>query len=125
MQKLAIVLTAHGTKDPKDSAVVFEYSQELEQLLNLPIYTGFGEFIQPSTLTALLQAAQKGANKIVLLPYFLFSSPHTMQDLENYIQQFHQSYPDTLVIKANPIGKHALIPQILKDRFQEAFLKNS
>ena len=61
-----------------------------------------------------------GAERIVLLPWFLSAGVHVQRDLKAARERLAVRYPDVEFRLAEPLGRHPLLTQIVSDRARDA-----
>ncbi|MEV6835423.1 sirohydrochlorin chelatase [Streptomyces sp. NPDC051133] len=109
----ALVLAAHGSRDPRALATVRTLVDRIRELRpTLPVHLGhieLNEPLLPDTLAAL------GGTQAVLVPLLLSRGYHVKQD----IPQMAAAAPVRARVAA-PLGPHPLLAEALYDRLREA-----
>ncbi|MBF0237383.1 MAG: CbiX/SirB N-terminal domain-containing protein [SAR324 cluster bacterium] len=114
--KTAIILVAHGTRNPDDSRVLWQYQEKLSDALQTAVYVGFEEFLSPSTNDAVAHAVADGFLKLKVLPYFLFESSHIKQKLTEALERLRETWPHVEISRCGAVGYDDRMVEILKDR---------
>jgi sirohydrochlorin ferrochelatase len=116
----ALVLIAHGSKNPKFQEVVFRVADALEKKAG-KVYVGFlrGE---PSVRAALTKAFQE-SDVVIIVPFFISEGSHVVEDLREEVEKSVNQ--GKKVIYACALGDHPLIIEALFQRYQEALLGKS
>ncbi len=83
----------------------------------------FLELAEPTIEQAVHGCIERGANRIVLLPYFLSAGVHVQRDLQLHRDRLAQAYPHAVVALAEPLGRHPLLVDIVLERAREADAK--
>lgn len=78
------------------------------------------ELAEPSIATAFARCVSRGAEQIVVLPYFLGPGKHWTTDIPQLTAAAAQSYPDIPFIVAAPLGLDPLILDLLAVRLLAA-----
>ena len=78
----AIILFAHGARDPQWAAPFGRIRRELQAARpGTPVELAFLEQMQPSLEVAVANAVAQGARRIVLVPLFMAQGGHLKRDL--------------------------------------------
>lgn len=112
----ALLILAHGSR--RD-----ESNKEVEQLTKMVREQSIGEYdeithaflelAEPDMHSAVSLLVGKGAQTIMVLPYFLNSGNHVSQDIPDLIEQAKDMFPDCNFHVTKPIGMHEDMPALL------------
>lgn len=116
----AVLLIAHGSR--RASA-----NEDLIILARLLINRGpfqivevsYLELAEPSIPVAGSSCVDRGARRVLMLPYFLSAGVHVATDLEEFRQQLASRFPDVEFVLCPHLGLHPLMAEIVLDRLQE------
>ena len=117
--KTAVILLAHGTKEPDASEPVFRYAQDLARETGMHVEGCLREFIEPSVPTVVGKLVEMGVNEIYVVPFFLFKSGHVTRDITNDLNQEKKKYPKLTFKLGKPICYDASLVIVLKKRLEE------
>ena len=94
MTKKALILFAHGARDPRWKEPLIKV-QEIIQSNNseTEVALAFLELMTPSLEDALQELSLKGLNTVTLVPVFLGQGGHIREDLPKLIEACRQKYP--------------------------------
>src|SRR5512133_3160055 len=94
MNDLAIILFAHGARDP-DWAAPFGMIQRALQAARPDVRgeLAFQDFMTPTLEAAVAQAVARGARRAVLVPLFMAQGGHLKQDLPLFVGKIRERYP--------------------------------
>ena len=82
MSDQAIILFAHGARDPEWAAPFGLIQQQLQAARpDVLVLVAFQEFMAPSLDAAVAQSAAQGAQRIVLVPLFMAQGGHLKRDV--------------------------------------------
>jgi precorrin-8X/cobalt-precorrin-8 methylmutase len=118
--KTAILLLGHGS--PRDEA-----NKSLERTAAMvKAAGGYGivipaylQFAQPDFQNGVRLCVEKGAEKIILMPYFLYMGAHVSQDLPSEMEEAKGKYPDVEMVMTEPLGEHGKLAEIVVERIAE------
>src|SRR5687768_8326991 len=118
--KTALLLIAHGSRQPEANADLFALAAELRQAGPYAIVEpAFLELAEPTIEQAGRSCANQGAERVILVPYFLSAGVHVRRDLREHRDQLAQSHPAVDWRLAEPLGPHAMLRAIVLDRARE------
>lgn len=110
MHKRALVLFAHGARDPR-WAEPFERLRQLIQAQSpdLPVVLGFLELMSPRLPELTAKLAQDGVTDVTIVPVFLGQGGHVLRDLPVILQGLRESYPQMMFRVATAVGEDASV----------------
>lgn len=80
----------------------------------------FLELAEPSIEGGGALCAGRGADVVVMLPYFLSPGKHVAEDLTAARDRLAAAFPGVRFVLAEPLGRHPLLLDILEQRAAEA-----
>ena len=116
MSSQAIVLFAHGARDP-EWAVPFRIIQKQLQAARpgMHVALAFQDFMMPTLEVAMAEAAAQGAKHVALVPLFMAQGGHLKQDLPLLVGRIRRQHPQ-LDLRVTPaIGDAPEILQAISD----------
>ena len=121
--KQAILYLAHGSRDPGARAEYVRLASLLaEQLPDLPVCFSVLEFPGdglPSIEQGVRWCVERGAARIVALPYFLFAAGHVREDLPSELRQAAATAGGVRIVYQPPLGVDPLLAEVLEQRALE------
>ncbi len=119
--RTAVLLIAHGSR--RDSA-----NHDLVRLAELVrergafdiIEIAYLELAEPTIPNGARACINQGANRVLLLPYFLSAGAHVTDDLERFRRELSDEFPNASFTLCEPLGLHPLIVDIVLDRLRQA-----
>jgi sirohydrochlorin ferrochelatase len=119
--RTAILLIAHGSREAKANDDLVTLAAELREAGPYTIVEpAFLELAEPTIVVAGGRCAAAGAERVVLVPYFLSAGVHVTRDLQNYRESLGRAFPAIEFVLAGPLGPHALLRDIVLQRANEA-----
>lgn len=102
----AIVLFAHGARDPEWARPVQAIrSRMLELEPGLRVDTAYLEFMSPTLPETIDKLAATGTRDILIVPLFMAQSGHTKRDLPALLNAARLRHPSLTLRIATPIGE--------------------
>ena len=112
----AIILFAHGSRDPLWRAPIEAVVAELSQNPSVTARCAYLELCEPSLPAVVAQLHARGVRDFSIVPMFLGAGRHARQDLPNLVRALQQAHPDAAFKVQQPIGEDprmtALMAQI-------------
>jgi sirohydrochlorin ferrochelatase len=119
--RTALLLIAHGSRKEEANADLHDMVEQLRcRNLYACIEASFLEFVEPSIDRGGERCVAFGAERVILLPYFLSAGVHVKRDLVEACRRLTMRYPDVEFHLANPLGRHPLLVQTVLERAREA-----
>jgi sirohydrochlorin cobaltochelatase len=116
MSDQAIILFAHGARDPEWAAPFGIIKQQLQAARpEVQVELAFQEFMTPSLEAAVAQAVARGARHIVLVPLFMAQGGHLKQDLPLLVGKIREQHPQVELQVLPAIGDAPEILQAITD----------
>lgn len=110
MTKRAIVLFAHGARDPEWSRPFVRMKAELESLLpGEQVALAYLERTEPSLEACVEGLHAAGVRALRIVPVFLGSGGHLKSDLPKMVEALKARYPDLAVAVDAAIGEQPLV----------------
>ena len=119
-QHTGILLIAHGSRNAEANDELKRISAMVRAETGCEIVEeAFREFSQPDIQTGIEACVIQGATYIVLIPYFLFSGAHVLDDLPAEIQTAKQRHSGLEIVLAKPLGVHPKLAEVVGERLRE------
>jgi sirohydrochlorin cobaltochelatase len=117
--RTAVILLAHGTREPDASGPVYRYAEALAHESGMRVEPCMREFIEPSVPTVVGKLAGEGYDRILVVPFFLFKSGHVTRDIEEDIGAEQKKHPGVSFAIGEPVGFDPAMVGILHERLRE------
>ncbi|MSQ62593.1 MAG: cobalamin biosynthesis protein CbiX [Betaproteobacteria bacterium] len=102
----AVILFAHGARDPQWARPFQQLVAELGELLpGERIVLAFLELMQPSLPACAASLHGEGMRSLRVVPVFLGSGGHLNEDLPKLVATIQGNYPDLEIVVEPPIGE--------------------
>ena len=116
MNDQAIILFAHGARDPEWAAPFGIIKQQLQAARpDTQVELAFQDFMTPSLEAAVAQTAARGARRIVLVPLFMAQGGHLKEDLPLLVGKIRERHPQLELQVMPAIGDAPEILQAITD----------
>jgi sirohydrochlorin ferrochelatase len=104
----ALLVVAHGSRREASNNEVRVLTTNIINQTDNPfelVETAFLELAEPSIPDGLEACIKKGADAVVVFPYFLAAGTHVVTDIPNEIQPISNKYPDVKITIAPHLGR--------------------
>ena len=112
----ALLLIAHGSRRKQSNDEVVLLAEKLKkncsEQYNI-IHAGFLELAETLIPDGIKMCADDGATSIIVLPYFLNSGRHVVEDIPIIVEQTRPDYPDVDIKVAQHLGASELMMDLL------------
>ncbi len=116
----ALLLIAHGSRQPAANADLVHVVEQLRQRGCGVAEASYLELAEPNIDEGGARCATRGAECVVLLPYFLSAGVHVLRDLTAARDRLAARFPHVEFRLAAPLGRHPLLVDVLMERACEA-----
>lgn len=119
--KTGIAVFAHGSSVEAANDVVRVAAGAMAQTGGFDLVeTAFLDPVKPGLTEAVTRLVDRGARRVVVIPYFLTPGLHLERDLPHLVSQIRALHPDVAIAVTPPLDGHPGLSQILIDRAREA-----
>ena len=122
--KTAILMMAHGSRIAEANDAAYQVAAMVQELTGFEIVeVSFRELHEPNIQSGIDACVAKGAERILLMPYFLFMGAHVQHDLPEEIAEAQQRYPGLIMEMGGHLGVHRKLAEIEAERIGESLEK--
>lgn len=115
--KTAILLMAHGSRIAEANDAVVEIAKMVKEMSPYDIVeVSFREMHLPSIQQGIDACVAKGAERVLLIPYFLFVGAHVQEDLPEEMALARERYPNVVFAMGNHLGVHRKLAEVVVER---------
>lgn len=119
--KTAILLMGHGSRVPEANNALHAVAEMVKAETGCEIVeVSFREQHSPNIQKGIDACVHRGAERIVLYPYFLFAGAHVLEDLPAEMEEATRRYPQLEMTLGEPLGVHPKLGEIVCERIGTA-----
>jgi sirohydrochlorin ferrochelatase len=118
--KTALLLIAHGSRQEEANADLFHVVAGLRARGQAIVEASFLELAEPGIEEGGCRCVAQGAERVILLPYFLSAGVHVRRDLAEARVKLAERFAAVEFRLAEPLGRHPLLLDVVADRAREA-----
>ncbi len=120
--KTAILLMAHGSRIPEANNAINEIAAMVKNFGGFEIVeVSFRENHSPNIQEGIDTCVRQGAERILLVPYFLYMGAHVLEDLPKELEEAKLRHPGVEMAMGKHLGVHKRLAKLVVDRIGEAF----
>jgi sirohydrochlorin ferrochelatase len=117
----ALQLIAHGSRQPEANADLLHVADELRRCGEYAVVeASFLELAEPGIEDAGARCVAQGAQRVVLLPYFLSAGVHVQRDLTDARARLAARFSNVEFLLAEPLGQHPQLLEVVMERAHAA-----
>ena len=121
MEKTALILFAHGARDPEWASPMRRVrGAVMQQAPSLRVELAFLEFMAPNLHDCAAALVADGAAKIVVMPMFIAQGGHLKRDVPEMIGQLRSTWPQVQFSLGDAIGENEIVVQAMATAALEA-----
>ncbi len=112
----ALLLVAHGSRRQQSNDEVVLLAEKLKAICSEQyqiVHAGFLELAEPLIPDGIKQCIDDGATSIIVLPYFLNSGRHVVEDIPTIVNETEALYPQVDINIASHLGASDKMIEIL------------
>lgn len=119
--KTAILMMAHGSRITEANDAAREVAAMVLEITGFEIIeVAFRELHEPNIQQGIDTCVAKGAQRILLMPYFLFMGAHVQHDLPEEIAEARKRHPELIMEMGGHLGAHRKLAEIEAERIGES-----
>jgi sirohydrochlorin ferrochelatase len=116
----AILLMAHGSRIPEANDAVHAIADMVKEITGQGIVeVSFREQHLPNIQQGIDACVAQGAERVLLVPYFLFVGAHVREDLPEEMAEGRRRHPGVEFAMSDHLGVHRKLAEIVAERIGE------
>jgi len=117
----ALLIMAHGSRIPEANDAAREIARMVQSISGFPIVeVAFRELHEPDIQQGIDACVARGAQRILMVPYFLFMGAHVQHDLPEEIEEAKKRHPDLIMEMGRHLGVHSKLAEVVAQRVEES-----
>ncbi len=120
----ALLIVSHGSRRAQSNSEITDLTDKVRPLLkgNFQfVCTAFLELAEPSIPEGIAHCINQGAERILLLPYFLAAGRHVSVDIPAIVEKARVKYPSLSINIADHIGGSDLMAEFVARSASQSF----
>jgi len=117
----AILMMCHGSRIPEANDAAHEIAGRVKQMTQFDIVeVSFRELHLPNIQQGVDNCVAQGAQRILLVPYFLYLGAHVQEDLPEELAQARERHPGVEMVLGKHLGVHNKLAEVVVERIAES-----
>ncbi|KAL4379087.1 hypothetical protein GQ457_02G011960 [Hibiscus cannabinus] len=118
-QKDGIIIVDHGSRRKESNLMLNEFVAMFREKTGYPIVEpAHMELAEPSISDAFGLCVERGADRVIVSPFFLFPGRHWYQDIPSLTADAAKDHPGVSFMITAPLGLHELLVDVMNDRIK-------
>jgi len=112
----SLLIVAHGSKRKESNDEIFDLTEKIKDKLGENfghVSCAFLEISSPSISEGIDQCVQKNSDKILVLPYFLTTGRHVIDDIPDIVNEAKARNNNVKIILLPYLGSNSAVKNIL------------
>lgn len=116
----AVLLIAHGSRHEAANDDLRTLARRLSEGGRHAIVEAcFLELAEPGIPAGGKRCADRGATRVLMIPYFLSAGVHLTRDLTSARDELAAAHPGVAFVLGAPLGPHPLLDELVEARIEE------
>jgi sirohydrochlorin ferrochelatase len=116
----AVLLIAHGSRRPQANADLTQVAEAVLARGAYPIVeVAYLEIAEPTIPQGARNCLDRGAKRVLMLPYFLSAGNHVVEDIERHRRELSEESPEIEFRLCAPLGLHPSMVDVVLARLEE------
>jgi sirohydrochlorin ferrochelatase len=112
-----VIIVDHGSSRPESNDMLLHFVEMFRQHSRYQIVEpAHMELAEPSIRTAFARCVHRGAQRVVVSPYFLLPGKHWYKDIPALTAEAARHFPGVPHMVTAPIGLHPMMAQVIESR---------
>ena len=117
----AILMIAHGSRRQEANDDLYKLAAMVQESRPEKIVEcAFLDVVEPTIPQGMEACIEKGAQRVLMFPYFLSAGRHVVDDLEHFQKEPRLRWPEVTFQICPHLGLHPLMVQIVFERLSAA-----
>lgn len=117
----ALLIMAHGSRIPEANDAVHEIAARVKKMTEFEIVeVSFREQHLPNIQQGVDACVAQGAQRILLVPYFLYMGAHVLEDLPEELVEAKKRHPGVEMVLGKHLGVHDKLAEIVVERVAQS-----
>ena len=118
--KSEIILLGHGSRRAEANQGLLVVAEKVNRLLGQSVTPAYMAHDRPSLPEAVEAKIKGGAERIIIMPLFLFRGIHVSVDIYEELREIREKYPNVEIIYTKELGADDGIASLATLRIKEA-----
>jgi sirohydrochlorin ferrochelatase len=118
-QRIGVIVVDHGSRRDESNRLLLDVAEQFAQAAGVAIVEpAHMELAEPSIDTAFSRCVARGAQTVVVFPYFLLPGRHWNDDIPHLTEAAARKHPGVRYLVTAPFGLHPLMAEVMRQRIE-------
>jgi sirohydrochlorin ferrochelatase len=118
-EQIGIIIVDHGSRRRESNEMLHAATDAFaRQSAYQIVEAAHMELAEPTIAQAFRRCVERGANRVIVFPYFLSPGRHWTEDIPSLVAEVAASHPDVSWLVTAPFGLHSGMLNIINDRIR-------
>ncbi|QDV72343.1 CbiX/SirB N-terminal domain-containing protein [Botrimarina mediterranea] len=123
--KVGVVVVDHGSRRTESNELLHDVAALFERVSQMPIVEpAHMELAEPSIAAAFARCVERGAETVVVFPYFLSPGRHWSQDIPQLAAEAARNHPGVRYQVTSPLGLQELMAEVMSLRIAQCLQRS-
>jgi sirohydrochlorin ferrochelatase len=118
-QRIGVIVVDHGSRRDESNELLLDVVKQFADSTGLAVVEpAHMELAEPSIDTAFSRCVDRGAQAVVVFPYFLLPGRHWNDDIPRLTETAARKHPGVRYLVTAPFGLHPLMAEVMRQRIE-------
>lgn len=124
-ERVGVVVVDHGSRRAASNALLDDVAAMFQRVSGMPIVEpAHMELAEPSIAAAFDACVERGAETVVVFPYFLSPGRHWSEDIPRLAAEAAADHPGVRYQVTSPLGLHELMAEVMSERITQCLTRS-
>lgn len=114
-----IIILGHGSRRAEANQGLLEVAQKVSILIGQPVTSAYMAHDKPNLPEAVMEKIEKGAQRVIIMPLFLFRGVHVTVDIHEELREIREQHPNVEIVFTRELGADDGIAALASQRIKE------
>jgi sirohydrochlorin ferrochelatase len=120
-REIGIIVVDHGSRLAEANEMLVDMARLYGETTGTEIVEpAHMELAEPTIAQAFARCVERGARRVIILPYFLSPGRHSRRDIPRFAREAAAAYPGVTCTVAQPLGRDPRMAEVMRRRVIEA-----
>lgn len=124
-ERVGVVVVDHGSRRVESNELLHDVAALFQRVSGMPIVEpAHMELADPSIAAAFASCVERGAETVVVFPYFLSPGRHWSLDIPRLSAEAAANHPGVRHLVTSPLGLHDLMAEVMGERIAQCMQRS-
>jgi sirohydrochlorin ferrochelatase len=113
--RTAVIILGHGSRSTGSETALRKVVAEMRKGGHALVEHAFLQYVPPTPHEAMARCIGQGAERIVIVPFFLQAGAHVTRDIPELVAAARKEHPGIEFVVTDYVGAHPLMAQIVEE----------